>query len=571
MFSDHAEKLLDVSDVLGGQYPIFFPRNTGREAFQMYLTAATSRIFGTGISFLSLKLGTALMGLLTLPFIYLLGKEIRSKEVGLIAVFFSGIAYWPNVISRVALRFVLYPAFTAPTLYFLIRGLKKKSWNDFLAAGLFLGLGLHGYSTFRIVPLVIIAVLLVYLLQASSPKNRKMAVISLVLVGVISLIVFLPLARFAVDHYDLFSYRMQTRMSNAESPLPGDPLEIFLSNLWKALIMFQWDNGQIWVHSVTDRPALEVVSAALFSLGVLMLMVRNLRNFPIKHLVLLALALPLLVTPLGFISAGLTVLGVVVVVLFGRSDLEWVDLTGLLLAGVLLITPLNLIAGVTFLLAILLVLYQTREKWNWVEMVLLVLIPLLLLPSALSLAFPEENPSLNRSGGALIPVFLIVALALENIIVNLRSIFPGRSGKWLGYGIALLAALASLGANYRLVFVDYYQQFKTRAWNTSEIGAVIRQFSGTIGDEHQAWVVPYPHWVDTRLVGIQALGRVRDYALWPSEIASTTGAPAPKLYIYKPEDEEAIQVLQELYPDGIIERFESEVEGREFMLYYVLQ
>jgi hypothetical protein len=84
-------------------------------------------------------------------------------------------------------------------------------------------------------------------------------------------------------------------------------------------------------------------------------------------------------------------------------------------------------------------------------------------------------------------------------------------------------------------------------------------------------VIPSPHWVDTRLVGIQVVDYVRDYALWPSEIYRTESAPAPKLYIYKPDDEEAIQVLQELYPDGIIIRYQSEVDGRDFMLYYVLQ
>lgn len=126
-------------------------------------------------------------------------------------------------------------------------------------------------------------------------------------------------------------------------------------------------------------------------------------------------------------------------------------------------------------------------------------------------------------------------------------------------------------ANARLVFVDYYQQFKSQAWNTSEIGGVIRQFSDTIGDADHAWVVPFPHWVDTRLVGINAIGRVEDFALWPTDIPYTTGASVPKLYIYKPEDQETYQILQELYPGGVNERFESEVDGRDFMLYYVLQ
>jgi len=487
MFSDHAEKLIDVADVLRGNHFIFFPRNTGREAFQMYLTAAMAKIFGTGISFLSLKLGTCIMGLFSLPFIYLLGKEIKNKQVGLFAMFFAGIAYWPNVISRVALRFALYPAFVAPTIFFLVRGIKRKKWNDFLYAGLALGIGLHGYSPFRIVPFAVILILLIYFLHTKSKDNRRMAVIALLLVGLISLIVFLPLGRYASTNYSTFSYRMLTRMSDVETALPGSALKIFFSNLWKSLIMYQWDNGQIWVHSVPGRPALGVISAAMLSLGVILLVIRYIKE---RH---------------------------------------------------------------------------------WMDLSLLLLIPLLMLPSILSLAFPDENPSLNRSGGAIIPVFIIIAITVENLVVNLRSIIPGRTGKWISTGIVLVLAGFSMQTNARLVFVDYYQQFRSRAWNTSEIGAVIKQFADTIGDDDHAWVVPYPHWVDTRLVGIHAIGQVRDFALWKTEIRGTEMASAPKLYIYKPDDEETYQILRDLYPDGIIERFESGVEGRDFMLYYVLQ
>ena len=487
MFSDHAEKLLDVSEVLKGHYQIFFPRNTGREAVQMYLTAAVARVFGTGISFLSLKLGTGLAGLFTLPFIYLLGKEIKNKEVGLLAMFFAGIAYWPSVISRVALRFTLYPAFVAPLLYFLVRGIKRKRWNDFLYAGIALGLGLHGYSTFRIVPLVVIATLVIYMFHTSSNNNRRQAIIALILVGLISLVIFLPLLRYAQTNYDMFTYRMRSRMTDSEHPLPGDGLTIFFSNLWKSLIMIQWDNGQIWVHSIPNRPALGVISAALFSLGVVILLVRYLRN---KH---------------------------------------WMDLTTLL----------------------------------W--------IPLLMLPSVLSIAFPDENPSLNRSGGAIIPVFLVIGFGVENLMENIRTRFPEQRGKWFSWVVVLLLAVGSLRINYNLVFRDYYDQFKIKAWNTSEIGHIVRGFSETIGDQDHVWVIPYPHWVDTRLVGIQGVGWVRDYALWQVDIPATVEDSPPKLYIYKPDDQETEDILQDLYPGGIMKRFYSEVEGRDFMLYYVMQ
>ena len=100
MFSDHAEKLYDVMDVLNGQNAIFFIRNTGREAFQFYWTALMIRLFGTGVSFLSLKIGTAIAGMTVLPFVYLLGKRLSGRWVGLIAMLICGVGYWPNVLSR---------------------------------------------------------------------------------------------------------------------------------------------------------------------------------------------------------------------------------------------------------------------------------------------------------------------------------------------------------------------------------------------------------------------------------------------------------------------------------------
>jgi 4-amino-4-deoxy-L-arabinose transferase-like glycosyltransferase len=278
MISDHAEKLLDVWDVLHGQTRIFFPRNTGREAFQMYLTAGVIGLIGTGYTFLSLKIGTVLFGILTLPFIYLLGVEIANRRVGLIALAFAGIAYWPNIISRIALRFTFYPFFFAPALYFFLRGIRSSNRNYFILAGLFVGVGLHGYSTYRIVPIIFILAAGLYLLHRQSIGFRKEAILGLLLMGLISLLVFLPLLNYSLANPGNFSYRTLTRIGTIERAYPGSPLHIFLDNLWDAMTMFAWDNGEVWVLSVTDRPALDIVSGALFYLGFGLLLIRYIRR-----------------------------------------------------------------------------------------------------------------------------------------------------------------------------------------------------------------------------------------------------------------------------------------------------
>ena len=482
MVSDQAEKLLDVWDVLQGQLSIFFPRNTGREGFQMYLTAAIAWLFGTGISFISLKIGTVLCGILTLPFIYGLGKEAGGRRAGLFAMLLAGVAYWPNVISRVGLRFTLYSFFTAPTLYFLVRGLRTRSRNDFLLAGLFLGLGLHGYSPFRLVPLVVVMAVLLYMFHPQSRGVRRQAFWWLLVVALISLIVFLPLLRFSIENPGAFSYRALTRLGSAEQPLPGPAWLIFLQNLWNALVMFAWDNGEVWVVSIPGRPALDVVAAVLFHLGLLLVL---LRYFKRRH---------------------------------------------------------------------------------WLDIFLLLSIPMLLMPSILSLAFPNENPILNRTAGALVPVFVIAGLALDGLLEGVKARLPAWGGR-LAWGLALLLFAWSARNNYDLVFNQYQRGYELSSWNTNEMGQVVRDFGALFGQTETAWVVAFPYWVDTRLVGMSAGEPTRDMAIWPESFPATLDDPRPKMFLIKPEDSAALEQLYQLYPLGSLSLYDSEIPDRDFLIF----
>jgi 4-amino-4-deoxy-L-arabinose transferase-like glycosyltransferase len=486
MVSDHAEKILDVWDVLQGETFIFFPRNTGREAFQMYLTAAVIKIFGTGYSFQSLKIGTVLGGLFTLPFIYLLGKELANKRAGLLALLFAGIAYWPNVISRVALRFTLYPLFVAPTLYFLIRGLRNSNRNDFILAGLFLGLGLHGYTPFRIVPVVILIAVGLYLLHSQSKGYRRRTSLYTGMLVLAALIVFLPLLRFWIENPDIFNYRAFTRLGSIESPLPGPVGLIFLKNLWNAIIMYGWSNGEIWPVSVPYRPALDVLSAALFYLGMVLILVRYIR------------------------------------------------------------------------------------RRNWLDIFLVLSVPLLMLPSILSLAFPSENPTLNRTAGAIVPVFLVIGLSLDGFLTGLESRLRPQFGRRLAWALGVFFLLWSGYQNYDLVFNQFQQNYALSSWNTSEIGGEIMDFTETIGTHESAYVVAYPHWVDTRLVGINAGYPTKDFALWPDEFPGTLDDQIPKLFILKPDDNDSIAALQTMYPQGHFQLHESRIPNKDFYKFFVL-
>ncbi len=522
MFSDHAEKLQDVQDVLNGETHIFFPRNTGREFVQMYLTAFTAKYLGLGLTFMALKMGVALAGIVTLPFIYLLGKELANRRVGLLALVFAGMSYWLNVITRVALRFSLYPLFVAPVLYHLVRGLRRGERRDFIWAGLWLGLGLHGYSPFRFVPLFVALVVVLFVLHAGTRGKRGQAIWQLGVVIALSFIVFLPLLRYITESEEnraLVLYRSMTRIGTVEREYPavctpeektrcfsllefvqrmvGDELterqrtaiivvQIFISNLGKAMAMFAWDDGETWVHSVVGRPALDIVSAALFYPAYLLLFLRYLR------------------------------------------------------------------------------------KRRWEDAFLLVAVPFLMLPSVMSLAFPNENPSLNRTGGAIIPVFIIIALALDGMMRALKGWGGSRWGRAASWGVAGFLLLWSASMNYDIVFHDYYEQFRSASWNTTELGGVIRGFIDSVGTEETAWVIPWPYWVDTRLVGINAGVYIKDYAIPRERLVETTAVPGPKLFLLHPQDVETLAELQRLYPGGTLQTYISEVPDKDFLIYLVL-
>lgn len=485
MVSDQAEKLLDINDILNGSRAVYFPRNTGREVIHFYLTAAYMAIFNLEVSFLNLKTVAVFANLVTLLFIYLLGKEVGDKWVGLAAALFAGIAYWPLLFTRLALRIPYYPLFVAPVMYFMIRGLRRQNINDILLTGLFLGLGLHGYTPFRIVPIFVVIGILIYALHRPGRNKKLQTLFALLLITFMAVVVFIPLLRYWLGNPQLFTYRAFSRLTGMETGFQESPIVIFLKNFWKASIMFFWDNGTIWAHSVPSRPALEVVSGALYFLGIAMLLIRYIR------------------------------------------------------------------------------------KRNWMDLFLLVSIPMMMMPSILSLAYPNENPCLNRTAGAVVPVFIAVGLAFETILRSVRSRLTGRIGKTLLVLAVLLLVIWSGANNYDLVFNQYYSIYLSSSWNTTELGEVAELYIDTWGTPETTYVVGYPHWVDSRLVAINAGYAGYDFAILPENIPATIEVPGAKFFFVNINDSENMQLLLETYPDGILTLNESTVVNKDFMTFFV--
>lgn len=505
MTADHAEKLIDIYEVLNGARRIFFPRNTGREAMQFYLTAALIRFTPLTIGHLALKVGTALVSIVAVPLTYTMGRSLYGRRVGLLAAAFVALSRWHVAISRVGLRFPFTPTFVALTLVFLFRAFRHNRRTDWLACGIALGAGLHSYTSVRFLPLLLLVLTLMKgvfdglqwlrrrRIDAIAAPQRtgehtalSPAFLGHALLGAgASLLVFLPLLRYWHDEPGMFWFRTMTRISNAERPLPGAPWRVLLGNLKDALLMLNYRGGPVWVNTVPGDPVLDPVTGGLFVLGIAFVLWR----------------------------------------LLFRGDRR----------------------GAYLLLALL----------------------VLLLPSALSLAFPEENPSVVRAGGAIPVVALLAALPVLVVLRALDDVL-GPPGRWrtLILLAALFATTAALTSGW--YFGEYAWQYRRAAWNTTELGRVARAFADSVGDLDHVYHIPHPWWAHTPNIGINAGDVTWNNAVQDlDDLRYQVADRQPKLYLLHVDDLGARNALQFYFPMGRLQRYQSAVPGHDFLIYSV--
>ncbi len=265
MFNDLAHNYEETARILRGEWMIYATSFPGREPLLFYLAALVARV--AGLSFFSLKLTTALLGIALVPAVYLLGREAYDEAVGWIAALFVAVAKWPVLINRVGFRGTLAPLTTALAGYFLLRGLREGRRSSFLWAGGMLGLGLYGYTAaLAAIPAVVLGLAL----YALAGGHRRLWHLrrSLFLGALVALLVALPMLRYMlVDGRESFWFRPLTRMSSQERPLPGPAGAILLGNLVRTAGMFHVRGDIVFRTNIPDDPHLDPVTGALFLLG----------------------------------------------------------------------------------------------------------------------------------------------------------------------------------------------------------------------------------------------------------------------------------------------------------------
>ncbi len=529
MTSDHVEKILDAQRVLDGSTQVFFPNNGGREPFQMYAMALLSQVPGLRMDFFTLKLLSVIEGIITLPFLWWMGREIIGKEnprfgniVGLSLALLVAVSHWHLALSRLALRIVLTPLIAAVLVVFLGRAMRDNRRDDWLRAGLVLGAGLYMYQAVRMLPLVIIAgtAIAVIALVRSRQALFKYALNFASLVF-ISFIVFVPMFVFSVQSPDLFWRRtagrllgdtvIQETLENgtiiSRDPTIGEQLEAFSNNLAilgsnvkNVLFMFNWKGDVAWINNAPNFPQMDTLVGALFILGAAAWVVRMFRK---------------------------------------RDVVDW------------------LVPAMLFLM---------------------------LLPSALAIAYPVENPSATRTSGALPVAYLLAAYPLAIIV---RAFFRMTDKRWVVVGMSTailsLVALGSYAQNADTYFDAYHRNYLLSSLPYEQAGEQLQAFNTSLdGHKGNSFMIAYPFWWDHRALGIA--GGMVDY---PNGIVSLDDVPEfvvnsyrlqgeysldpdrDLLFFHAVEDTDTLEQLREWFPEGESEFIEIRSQLRSYATYRV--
>lgn len=452
MTSDHVEKLLDAQQVAQGEYRVFMEQNGGRESAQFYLLALLDKLPGITLDFMALKILAVLEALITIPIFWWLGREWigpRDQRLGnlfgLTLALVLALAYWHQELSRIALRIVLTPLVGSLLLIYLVRMMRFNHRADYIKAGMVLGFGLYTYQAVRMMPLLVIAaVAIAVLFNVRHWRTMRSYALNFVVLVAVSFVIFMPLFRYSVQYPQFFWSRTSGRLLGPE--------QIERIN----------EVGQVVLETPTLNDRLTAMSENLSQLA------ENMVN-----------------ALLMFNYRG------DVIYLHNVPDYPHLDP----LLGALLIVGVG---------GWLVWMVRRRDPADWL---LLPGILILLLPTALSIALPRENPSATRASGALPLVMILVAFGAVTLLLVVHRLIPNRRVLLRQAVTGVMALLLIVGAyGYTSwVFAEPYREIYFQSWHPiSTGGRIMRGFAESGGAYGNAFILRFDFWWDYRAVAIEA-------------------------------------------------------------------
>ncbi|MEX1063770.1 MAG: glycosyltransferase family 39 protein [Candidatus Paceibacterota bacterium] len=316
-----------------GEYKVFYPENNGREGLFVWLQAASLKTFGYNTW--SLRLVSAIAGILTVLGLYFLTKQLFNWQIAALSSYLLAISFWHVLFSRIGFRAILAPLLLVWGLYFFWRGKTSGRLWTFAVSGIFWGLGFYTYIAFRAIPLALILMLLAYWYAIRKDFNhgkyehsRNQIARGFAMFLVVTILVALPIGIFYYQHpADFFGRTGQISIASSDNPVGT-----LIKNAGVTLAMFNFIGDNNWRHNFAGSPLLIWPVGVLFALGFLRGLVKFFKrkhgHFSSVHTLLLSWffvgLLPVVLSNEGLPHSLRAILIAPVVFIFAGEGLWWI-------------------------------------------------------------------------------------------------------------------------------------------------------------------------------------------------------------------------------------------------------
>jgi hypothetical protein len=228
-----------------------------------------------GSSIIAIRIVTVLMGVASIIFAFLAGREAKGNRLGLLFAFAVAVSRWHINFSRFGVYTISVSCFGLLAIWFLLRARRTHQLHDFAWAGAALGFGLNFYIAARLTVIALFIYLFYEFLLAiwrklapvgTNPFPRSSLLIGLFALSVTLWLTTAPLVQYAFTNPDLYWGR-----SNEVSifTLRDEPnlIKAIYKNTVTHLLMFNYHGDNNGRHNLPGEPMLDPAMGVFFVVG----------------------------------------------------------------------------------------------------------------------------------------------------------------------------------------------------------------------------------------------------------------------------------------------------------------
>src|SRR5262249_51059268 len=255
-FFDEVQDHLVAEGILHGDRPVFIADYTQMPALFFYFLAGAIKVMGRGLT--TVRGVSALFGTLTIPAFYLIARRTFVWPVAAATTILLAASRWHVTFSRVGFVTIVGPFFELLAIWCLWRGMESRKTVFYVLLGIVTGIGLQCYYSFNLFPAVLAVAAVSFAFRNGWRRfgQELLPIVrGLALAVLITVVLMIPIIRFAVKNPQVFFQRSSTvAIWNPAHHLPWPG--ILWQNIETHLLMFQFRGDANPRHNIAEVPIL---------------------------------------------------------------------------------------------------------------------------------------------------------------------------------------------------------------------------------------------------------------------------------------------------------------------------